>query len=181
MRLTPEVEELVLEQLRVHPERALVLPDWAYWKGQNQPVVYVAGLPVRLNRYLYEKVIGPLEYSTRLLPRAGVHPKNVNPHLFIAAAGQTRGDTCPNGHSYAGNEMPDNKGGWRCQTCYLAWLDRHSNGGQNIGQINGAKTHCPKNHRYAGDNLMILRNGRRRCRQCNRDQSRKYYESRKAS
>ena len=181
MILTSDLEALILEQLQERPEAALVLPDWCYWKGQTQPTIYVEGLPTRLSRHLYEKVIGPLEYDVSLYLRDGVHPKNVNPYLFAPRKRGSRGERCSRGHRFAGNEMPDNSMGWRCRTCYLAWRDRHSNGGLNVGQINGAKTHCPKNHRYSGENLLIQRNGRRRCRTCNAEQSQKYYANRKAS
>jgi hypothetical protein len=181
MKLTDELEALILEQLQAHPDRALVLPDWCYWKGQSQPTIYVEGLPTRLSRHLYEKVIGPLEYGQTLHLRDGIHPKNVNPYLFIAQTGRKRGERCPNGHLYAGNEMPDNSMGWRCRTCYLSWRSKHSDGGQNVGEINAAKTHCPKRHAYDAENTLHLRNGRRRCRRCNAEQSRKYYENRRAS
>lgn len=41
------------------------------------------------------------------------------------------------------------------------------------------KTHCPRNHPYSGDNLIIDRNKktggiRRRCRTCDRERSREY-------
>lgn len=33
--------------------------------------------------------------------------------------------------------------------------------------VNGRKTHCPKGHLYAGDNLILIRwSGKRRCREC---------------
>jgi len=160
-----------LERIASHPERAIVLSDWCYWEGQPQPVVYIDGLPTRLNRHLYAKAIGPLDYATKLYPREGVHVRNVNPHLFDVRAGRTRGDTCAKGHPYAGNEMPDNSMGFRCVTCYLAWRARHSLGRQNVGQINRSKTHCPKDHPYSGSNLLVQSDGRRRCRICNRDQT----------
>lgn len=181
MNLTPELERQILEQLQAHPDKALVLPEWCYWKGQSQPTIYVDGLPTKLHRYLYEKAIGSLEYGVRLHLRDGVHPKNVNPHLFVPQLSRRRGESCPKGHPYAGNEMPDNSMGWRCRTCYLAWREEHSLGRPNVGQVNAAKTHCPKRHRYDEHNTLYLSNGRRRCRQCNADQSRKYYRSRKAS
>lgn len=181
MKLTPELEQLIADRIQREPTRAIVLPEWAYWKGHSQPVVYVEGLPVRLSRYLYEKHVGPLDFATNLSLPAGIHPKNVNPFLFVAQPGRKRGLACPNGHAYAGNEMPDNAMGWRCRTCYLAWAKRHSNGGRNVGQINARKTHCPKLHPYKGDNLMILSNGRRRCRTCNNEQSRAYYAARRAA
>lgn len=172
MKLTPELEQMILDRVAAAPERAIVLPDWAYWKGHSQPVIYVDGLPTRLNRYLYERVKGPLDYATTLSLPAGVHPRNVNPLLFVAQPGRKRGLVCPNGHPYADNEMPDNLMGWRCRTCYLAWCAKHSLGRQNAGQVNRAKTHCPQGHEYAGDNLMIQSNGRRRCRACNNAQTR---------
>lgn len=171
MRLTSEIESTLLERLDRFPERAIVMPEWCYWKGQAQPIVYIDGLPTRLNRYLYTKVIGPLDYSTRLIRRDGVHPLNVNPHLFIAEPGRSRGDRCAKGHAYAGNEMPDNSMGFRCVTCYLAFRKRHSLGRRNAGQLNAAKTHCPRGHPYSGSNLITQSNGRRRCRQCNAEQT----------
>lgn len=171
MRLTSEIETALLERIDRHPERAIVMPEWAYWKGQDQPIIYVDGLPMRLNRYLYAKAIGPLDFATKLIAREGVSKQNVNPHLFIAEPGRSRGETCPNGHAYAGNEMPDNSMGWRCATCYRTWRERHSLGRRNAGQLNAAKTHCPKLHPYSGDNLMIQSDGRRRCRICNAEQS----------
>lgn len=43
------------------------------------------------------------------------------------------------------------------------------NRGIGIPVINRAKTHCPANHEYAGENLYIGRDGSRYCRQCARD------------
>lgn len=43
----------------------------------------------------------------------------------------------------------------------------------NIGAFFAAKTHCPQNHEYAGDNLKFNSNGSRRCRECSRESSRK--------
>jgi len=36
------------------------------------------------------------------------------------------------------------------------------------------RTHCPAGHEYAGDNLYIGPNGKRRCRACNRERSRRH-------
>jgi hypothetical protein len=181
VKLTPELEQLIVDRIRFEPNRAIVLPEWAYWKGHDQPVIYVDHLPVRLSRYLYEKLIGPLDFATNLSLPAHVHPKNVNPYLFVAQPGRKRGLSCPQGHAYEGNEMPDNAMGWRCRTCYVAWCERHSNGGQNAGQRNARKTHCPQGHPYSGENLMIQSNGRRRCRACNNEQSRAHYAATRAA
>lgn len=180
MKLTPELEQMIVDKIRRDPDRAIVLPDWCYWKGHDQPVIYVDGLPTRLVRYLYEKLVGPLEYENNLTPAVGAHPRNVNPFLFTKQDGRKRGLVCPNGHAYAGNEMPDNKMGWRCRTCYLAWRDEHGGGGLNAGQRNALKTMCPKRHPYEGENLILLANGRRRCRTCNNEQSRTYAARRAA-
>lgn len=45
-----------------------------------------------------------------------------------------------------------------------------------VGQ-NVRKTHCPKGHLYAGDNLYIHPDGSRRCRQCHRDYERSKYHA----
>ena len=39
------------------------------------------------------------------------------------------------------------------------------------GTFNRVKTHCPQSHAYAGWNLVIKRDGRRRCRRCHAIQS----------
>lgn len=39
--------------------------------------------------------------------------------------------------------------------------------------IAARKTHCPQNHPYSGDNLIVEKNGQRRCRTCRRDQQRR--------
>lgn len=180
MRLERDLELLLIKHIEEHPDRAIVLPDWAYWAGRNQPIVYRDGLPVKLSRYLYERVVGEIPYATQLIPRDGVHPRNVNPLLFMAVPGRHRGETCPNGHAYAGNEMPDNSMGWRCRRCYVAWLKKHAIGRPNQGQINRAKTHCPQGHPYDDDNTMYLSNGRRRCRACNAAQTAAYRAARAA-
>lgn len=41
-------------------------------------------------------------------------------------------------------------------------------------RINHDKTHCPKGHPYAGDNLMIRNSGIRECRECGRRETARY-------
>jgi len=36
-----------------------------------------------------------------------------------------------------------------------------------------SKTHCPKNHPYEGDNLIVSKDGKRKCRECDRERKRK--------
>lgn len=173
MILTQEIEGIILEAIREHPDSPILLPDFCYWKGRSQPVVYIDSLPESLSRVLYKKLIGPLDYSQHLLLNEGVPERNVNPYLFTVQNRIKRGHVCPNGHSYAnGNEMPENRGRWRCKICYRDWVlrSRTGEGGPNVGDKNRAKTHCPENHPLEGDNLQILAGGRRRCATCHREQ-----------
>ena len=41
-----------------------------------------------------------------------------------------------------------------------------------LAAVHRAKTHCPQGHPYCGENL-IVRYGRRYCRECNRDEKRR--------
>jgi hypothetical protein len=52
--------------------------------------------------------------------------------------------------------------------------------GAGQAALNAAKTHCPRNHPYSGDNLMISKTGGRVCRACNRERCREYYHRTKA-
>lgn len=45
----------------------------------------------------------------------------------------------------------------------------------NAGKLEAAKTHCPKGHPYAGDNVERNRKGWRQCVTCRREYSRAYY------
>ena len=45
--------------------------------------------------------------------------------------------------------------------------------GETFNAANAAKAYCPQGHPYSGDNL-IIRSGRRICRQCAQAKSRAY-------
>jgi hypothetical protein len=45
--------------------------------------------------------------------------------------------------------------------------------------VNGRKTHCKFGHPFAGDNLAMTPDGRRRCRACNREWQRRFKAARK--
>lgn len=45
----------------------------------------------------------------------------------------------------------------------------------------GKRTHCPKGHAYAGDNLVIDCTGRRVCRTCRNSNARRYRETRRVA
>lgn len=54
--------------------------------------------------------------------------------------------------------------------------DRWARAGAVNGARNRAKTHCPAGHPYAGDNLIVMPNGERRCRTCRRAIRRRFSE-----
>jgi HNH endonuclease len=41
---------------------------------------------------------------------------------------------------------------------------------------NKSRTHCPQNHPYDGDNLVVITGGRRGCRACRREAEQRYVE-----
>jgi len=47
--------------------------------------------------------------------------------------------------------------------------------GKGLAAQNAAKTHCPRDHPYSGDNLIITSNGGRACRTCENKRCREYY------
>lgn len=58
---------------------------------------------------------------------------------------------------------------------------RPDGGGRKMAEANLAKTHCPRGHPYAGDNLYYKKQGANRlCRTCSRAASRRYYWEKKA-
>lgn len=62
---------------------------------------------------------------------------------------------------------------------HLRTVDRHTNVHENseaLAHLNSLKTHCPKGHAYSGGNLVIRKNGFRRCRECERQ----YHKRRRA-
>lgn len=89
---------------------------------------------------------------------------------------------CPNGHPYAGDNLYlDPQGHRHCRSCMRRWSAEAyakrkaarpprrrrtplRTGPKNIH--NGLKSHCPKGHSYAGDNLYVDPKGGRRCLQC---------------
>ena len=47
--------------------------------------------------------------------------------------------------------------------------------------LNARKTHCPQGHPYSGDNLMLRKSGIRECRECGRQETRRYLAKRRSS
>jgi len=114
---------------------------------------------------------------------------------------------CPQGHPYAGDNLYVTSDGKRmCKECGRQRLRarravtkadpdlleqerargrryqraaRERRRGNALAVPNKDKTHCPRGHPYEGDNLLI-RNGQRRCRECEREANHRAYQKRKA-
>lgn len=164
MRYTPQIEEALVRQITAEPEREVILPSWAYWKGVDTPWIYVDGMPISLPRHLHGLLIGPIPDGAGLSPKPGTVRGNVNPHLFIITPGTHARARCPNGHEYTEDDWIPNVG-HRCQACRAARLL----GTPSIADINRSKTVCPQGHP-----LVKRKNGRRRCRECPRIQQAAY-------
>lgn len=168
MKYTAEIEKALIAQITTEPNREVILPDWAYGKGSDQPVAYLKGRQVRLSRLLYEKIIGPLPEDVGLKMPPSLNPRNVNPHLFVVTASPHTRLACPNGHEYTAADWTPT--GHRCTTCRTA----NNNGEPSVADINSAKTHCPQGHPLSKGNLIRLKSGRRRCRNCHRETQARY-------
>jgi hypothetical protein len=82
---------------------------------------------------------------------------------------------CPRGHPYSGKNLYiDPKGFRRCRQCKKdarrvtkpRAVKRPAP--PRIAVSRPRKTHCPKGHPYAGENLYIDPKGNKRCRECKR-------------
>lgn len=174
MILTEEIEAKILNAIREHPDRELILPDFAY-NQWGRVVITHDDLPIELHRYLYELLIGPLAYHEQM-HNEGNDPKNVNPHLFTVVEGRKSPAThCRKGHPYEGNEAPPNSSHIRCRTCFKEWRQRIRRRRNPEGvPANGDRTHCPQGHEYTRKNTLIEGRGRRRrrrCRTCRQEQA----------
>lgn len=160
MRYNEEIEAEIIAQIRRSPDAELFLPDWAYWKGVNQPHIFIGQMRVPLVRVLYEKLVGPLEATQGLRPKVGTSLRSVNPNLWRPVPGVRAKASCPNGHEYTDEDWINGK--HRCHICYGKKLT----GGVNPADVNRAKMTCPQGHK-----LVRRKNGRRRCRECPRAQT----------
>lgn len=175
MRYTPEIQAKIVAQIEASPDAEVILPAWAYHAGSDQPVVYIDSMPVRLARVLYEHMIGALPEGAGLMLNPGVHRRNVNPHLFTPTASPHTRLQCPNKHPYREEDWTPR--GHRCRECRRA----KNLGRPTVAEINAAKTHCPQDHPLVGDNLIQLKSGRRRCRQCHRETQARYRARKESS
>lgn len=158
MRYTPEIEQQLIAQIEREPARAVVLPDWAYWKGSDSAYIYVDRLPTPLIRHLHRALLGPLDHERGLVNPPGVPARNVNPHLAVITPTRQSRAACPNGHEYVAEDYEPGVG-QRCHVCREAELL----GTESPIDKNRAKTHCPHGHPY-----VRRKNGRRRCVECPR-------------
>jgi hypothetical protein len=161
VRYTPQIEQRILAQIAATPEAEIILPDWAYWEGVDQPWIYVDSMPMPLVRVLYERVIGALSPEAGLQPKPGTSRRSVNPHLWVQTPTLRARAVCPNGHVYTDDDWIEGVG-HRCQTCRADKLL----GTPSAIDVNRAKTTCPQGHA-----LVRRKNGRRRCLECPRAQT----------
>lgn len=169
MRYTAQIEAQILDQIEATPDCAVILPDWAYWKSFDQPWVYVDAVPTPLMRRLYVLVVGDLDPGQGLVNPPGVDPRNVNPLLAVVTPTRRSRSTCPNGHPYTDEDYIEDVG-HRCQACRAARLL----GTPSVADVNRAKTSCPKGHPLVKGNLVKLKNKRRKCLICHREQQAEY-------
>lgn len=117
--------------------------------------------------------------------------ENVMRSPIVPSSVNARKTHCKKGHEFAPGAFTVSKAGSRL--CKLCATDRRAE--QRIkleqdraasGWVDGRKrpgprgprvTHCPKGHPYAGENKVII-SGRRRCRECRREQGREYWRRR---
>lgn len=162
MRYSTAIEARILAQIEQTPRQQIILPSWAYWKGDPQPWVYIDQIPTRLVRHLYGLVVGELHPDHGLVNPPGVDPRNVNPRLAVVTPTRRAKVECPNGHRYTGDDYIEGVG-QRCQTCRAAKLL----GGLSAAAKNRAKTTCPQGHK-----LVKRPGGKRRCYECARERER---------
>jgi hypothetical protein len=170
MRMTAEMGNALLAQITAEPEREVIMPEWAYPKRGNQPQVYVNSMPTPLIRALHDILIRPLGEDEGIDNPPGVDPHNVNPHLAVVLRSRQAKAACRNNHAYTDEDWVEGVG-YRCQTCRSDRLK----GTPSATDINRAKTHCSKNHV-----LVKRKNGRRRCLECPREQTRRWRENRES-
>jgi hypothetical protein len=90
---------------------------------------------------------------------------------------------CKNGHEMtADNVLPNPKGYHICRICRELYLKeyRARHRGENTLPMPQFRTHCPSGHPYAGENLVIAKNGGRICRECRRQWKKDFRARKKA-
>lgn len=133
-------------------------PDWPIILDDSlytrgTVLIQVDGVTVSLQRYLYRMCIGPIPDRVKMF-QASVKG-NVNPHLFDIPSKRPRKFK---------TEKPFRSG--------ESWL----------GDVNRAKTHCPRGHEYSEENTLYWpsEGGRRRCKTCERDKAKNRWKKESA-
>lgn len=148
-------------------------------RKDGSAVVTVDGLQISLHRHLYKLAIGPLAPSQKLLPNC-ITKGCANPlhRKMKTASGRSSRKTCPNGHSYKGNEMPAGSRA-RCRTCYEA---RKARVRVTDREYDG---NCLKGHKLTESNVYVNTDRKglvhRRCKKCHLARTRAYRANRKGS
>lgn len=92
---------------------------------------------------------------------------------------------CPLGHPYDDVNTRINKanGGRECLTCVRRRKREAYRRANPEDRSAASRTHCPRGHELAGDNLYLHRDGRRECKDCrrraNRESARRRYHEKK--
>lgn len=97
---------------------------------------------------------------------------------------QSKKSTCPFGHPYAGDNLVMRQDGARgCRQCMARRTRecRERKLGRPSRGVNGAKTHCIRDHPLSGDNLYVGPDGKRQCRTCKRDKGKERYRAIRAA
>lgn len=133
------------------------------------------------HRFAYECVFGSpldghdLDHLCRV--RACANPWHVEPvsHLTNVRRGRQANGSgmCRSGrHRWIEQNIyvESESGAKRCRPCRQEWERSLTE-----GLAPGLRTHCPKGHAYAGDNLHVRPDGSRHCRACHRERERSRY------
>jgi hypothetical protein len=139
------------------------------------------GRPRLAHRWIYERMYGvvakelTLDHLCRV--RHCVNPAHLEPVTHREnvlrgksfAAVNARKTHCVHGHAYTpANTVKIGKRGRWCRVCRNQQSrdsKRIARGGLR-GHRNSQKTHCAYGHAFGGENLIIEKNGSRRCRTC---------------
>lgn len=138
------------------------------------------------HRWAYEAVRGPipaglvLDHLCRV--RSCVNPDHLEPVTHAvnivrgtgASARNAVKTHCPQGHEYTeeNTHVVTTTAGYGrvCRACRKLRQAARVTGVGKGGYL-AARTHCPREHPYEGDNLMVGKDGKRRCRACEKERS----------
>lgn len=172
--------------------------DCWYWTGQINTSGY-AYFKMRQKYYVASRISYAIHNGDMPQNRLALHkcdnPICVNPdHIFLGTDLDNNRDMankgrriehnslkthCVRGHELSGeNLIIEEKVKRRCRICRRAKNSKRAEKEKIARHLEGRvhnrqKTHCPKDHPYAGDNLRIGSNGQRCCRACDRNKKRK--------